>query len=122
VLLQGTRWAVFETGGEDLAERLRIQVTGWLESLRFAGLLAGGPGEAWFLDLAQVAAADRPGRVEFTVGFAPRRAREFVIYRVSQGLNGARLAPVSAERWAISRPARATAAAGGLPGDTREAG
>jgi len=122
VLLQGTRWAVFDSGGEDLAERLRIQVTGWLESLRFAGLLAGGPGEAWFLDLAQVAAAERPGRVEFTVGFAPRRAGEFVIYRVSQGLNGARLAPVSAERWAISRPARATGTAGGLSGDAREAG
>lgn len=122
VLLQGTRWAVFETSVDDLAERLRSQVTGWLESLRFAGLLAGGPGEAWFLDLDGVALADRPTRVEFTVGFAPRRAGEFIIYRVSQGLNGARLVPVSAERWAISQPARAAGTTQAFPGEAREAG
>lgn len=104
-LLQGTRWVVFEPPGIDLAQRLRNHLSGWLESLRVAGRLAGGPGEAWFVDLNEVSAPHRPTRVEFTVGFAPRRPRQFVIYRVSQALHGARLVPVSPERWAITRPA-----------------
>ena len=133
-LLQGTRWVVFEPPGPDLAQRLRGQLSGWLESLRFAGRLAGDPGTAWFVDVNEVSAPHRPMRVEFTVGFAPRRPGEFIIYRVSQGLHGARLAPVSAERWAITQPMRghdvslAGAAerpeetATGLPGAGLEAG
>lgn len=103
-LLQGTRWVVFEPPGHDLAQRLRDQLGGWLESLRFAGRLAGDPAEAWFLDVEEVSAPHRLARVEFTVGFAPHRPRDFIIHRVSQGLDGARLAHLSAERWAITRP------------------
>lgn len=103
-LLQGTRWVVFEPPGPDLARRLSSQLASWLESLRFAGRLAGDPAEAWFIDVNEVSAPKRPARVEFTVGFAPRRPRDFVIYRVSQALHGARLVPMSPERWAISRP------------------
>ena len=108
-LLQGTRWVVFEPPGADLADRLRSQLSGWLETLRFAGRLAGDAGEAWFVDVHDVSAPHRPTRVEFTVGFALRRPGDFIIYRVSQGLAGARLATVSQERWAISRPPRAPA-------------
>jgi uncharacterized protein len=103
-LLQGTRWVVFEPPGPDLAQRLRDQLGLWLESLRFAGRLAGEAADAWFVDVHEVSAANQPARVEFTVGFAPRRPKDFVIYRVSQGLHGARIAPVSAERWAITQP------------------
>lgn len=118
-LLQGTRWVVFEPSGPDLAERLRLQLGNWLEALRFAGRLAGSAAEAWFVDVNEVAAPERPARVDFTVGFAPQRPGEFVIYRVSQGLRGSRLAPVSPERWAISQPpVRSALAAGGV----REAG
>lgn len=105
-LLQGTRWVVFEPAGPDLARRLATQLSGWLESLRFAGLLAGDPADAWFVDVNEVSAPHRPTQVEFTVGFAPRRPREFIIYRVSQGLHGSRLALVSPERWAITQPLR----------------
>jgi len=105
-LLQGTRWVVFEPPGPDLARRLRSQLSGWLEALRFSGRLVGDPGEAWFVDVNEVSAPHRPAKVEFTVGFAPRRPGEFIIFRVSQGLHGARLAPVSAERWAITKPMR----------------
>ena len=105
-LLQGTRWVVFEPPGADLAHRLRGQLSGWLEGLRFSGRLAGDPGEAWFVDVNEVSAPHRPAQVEFTVGFAPRRPGDFIIYRVSQGLRAARLAPVSAERWAITQPLR----------------
>jgi uncharacterized protein len=108
-LLQGTRWVVFEPPGADLARRLHRQLCGWLEELRFSGRLAGNPGEAWFVDVNEVSAPHRPARVEFTVGFAPRRPGDFIIYRVSQGLRGARLAPVSAERWAITQPERESA-------------
>lgn len=103
-LLQGTRWVVFEPAGPDLAHRLRMQLSGWLESLRFAGLLAGGPGEAWFVDVNEVSAPHRPTQVDFTVGFASRQPLDFIIYRVCQGLHGARLVPVSPERWVISKP------------------
>jgi uncharacterized protein len=103
-LLQGTRWVVFAPPGPELARRLHSQLASWLESLRFAGRLAGDTAEAWFIDVNEVSAPQRPTRVEFTVGFAPRRPRDFVIYRVSQALHGARLVPVSPERWAISRP------------------
>lgn len=109
-LLLGTRWVVFEPPGSDLANRLRNQLSGWLEEQRFAGRLAGGPGEAWFVDVNEVSAPHTATRVEFTVGFAPRRPRDFIIYRVSQGLHGARLAPVSAERWAITQPLRVAGA------------
>jgi uncharacterized protein len=110
-LLQGTRWVVFEPPGEDLAQRLRDQLCGWLESMRLAGLLAGEPQEAWFVDVNEIPASARAAQVEFTVGFASRRPREFVIYRVCQGLHGARLMPVSAERWAITQPLHAGACA-----------
>ena len=105
-LLQGTRWVVFEAAGPGLAQRLEAQLSGWLESLRFAGLLAGNPPDAWFVDVNEVSAPQRPAQVEFTVGFAPRRPREFIIYRVSQGLHRSRLALVSPERWAITQPLR----------------
>lgn len=129
-LLQGTRWVVFEPPGSDLAQRLRSQLSGWLEALRFSGRLAGGPREAWFVDVNEVSAPHRLTRVEFTVGFAPRRPGDFVIYRVSQSLHGARLAPVSAERWAITQPMREPGArlgeldarAGGEQGMSLEAG
>jgi uncharacterized protein len=105
-LLQGTRWVVFEPPGPDLAQRLRSQLSGWLEALRFSGRLAGDPEDAWFVDVNEVSAPHSPARVQFTVGFAPRRPRDFIIFRVSQGLHGARLMPVSAERWAITQPLR----------------
>jgi hypothetical protein len=101
-LLDGTRWVVFEPPGPDLTARLSDQLSLWLESLRFAGRLAGGPGEAWFVHVDPPRAATVPG-AEFTVGFAPRRACEFAIYRVCQSLHAARLAPVSPERWAMGR-------------------
>jgi hypothetical protein len=103
-LLQGTRWVVFETPGPDLARRLCTQLSRWLESLRFEGRLAGETAQAWFVDVNEVSAPTRPTRIEFTVGFAPSRPGDFVIYRVSQGLHAARLVPVSAERWAITQP------------------
>lgn len=122
-VLHGTRWVVFEPPGPDLAARLQTQLGTWFESLRFAGRLAGDPGEAWFVEVDEVAGPEHRARVEFTFGFAPRRPRDFVIYRVVQGLDGGRLAQVSAERWAIARPRCPTATPPGalLPG-TREAG
>jgi uncharacterized protein len=123
-LLQGTRWVVFEPPGPERADRLRGQLSAWLESMRFAGRLAGGMAEAWFVDVSEVPAARHAGMVEFTVGFAPLRASDFIIYRVSQGLHDARLVPISAERWAITRPARAFPgiAPVQVPGGEREAG
>ena len=122
-LLEATRWLVFEPPGHDLGERLRAQLGGWLESLRFAGRLAGESADAWFLDIDEVAAPHRLARVEFTVGIAPFRPRDFIIYRLSQGLDGARLAHLSGERWAITRPARdAVVPPGVLPPGLKAAG
>jgi hypothetical protein len=122
-LLHGTRWVVFEPPGDGLAERLRDQLSGWLESLRFSGRLAGDTSEAWFVDVNEIPLPQRPARVEFTVGFAPHRPREFIICRVSQGLDGARLAYLSAERWAITQPyGIPTAPPGVLPRGIRQAG
>lgn len=104
-LLRGTRWALFEPPGRGRIEGLRGQLAAWLESLRFAGRLAGDRDEAWFIDLSQLEAAGEEVRkhVEFSVGFAPRRPGEFVIFRVVHGLQGGRVTSVSPERWAISR-------------------
>jgi uncharacterized protein len=113
--LQGTRWVVFEPRGPDLARRLTGQLSHWLESLRLAGRLAGSAQEAWFVDVHAAPAPDRLTQVEFTVGFAPQRPAEYVIYRVSQGLHGARLAPVSPERWAIAQPLQSKAAVAPRP-------
>jgi hypothetical protein len=122
-LLHGTRWVVFESPGDGLATRLRDQLVGLLESLRFAGRLAGDASEAWFVDVNEIALPQRPTRVEFTVGFAPQRPRDFIICRVSQGLDGACLAYLSAERWAITRPPGVAAVLPGvLPPGIREAG
>ena len=93
--------------GPGRTEGLRGQLAAWLESLRFAGRLAGDRHDAWFLDLSPLEAAGDKVRkhVEFTVGFAPRRPGEFVILRVIHGVQGARITPVSPERWAIAGPA-----------------
>ncbi len=108
-LLQGTRWVLFDAPGRGRSEGLRRQLESWLESLRFAGRLAGDRHEAWFVDLSplEVAGEEVRKHVEFSVGFAPRRPGEFVIFRVVHGLQGSRITPVSAERWAIARPAAA---------------
>lgn len=104
-LLQGTRWALFEPPGPARTQGLRRQLEAWLESMRFAGRLAGDREEAWFVDLSalEVAGEETRKHVEFTLGFAPRRPGEFVILRVVHGLQGGRVVPVSAERWAMSR-------------------
>jgi len=105
-LLHGTRWALFDPRGPGRTEALRLQLAAWLESLRFAGRLAGDRDQAWFVDLSPLEVAGNEVRkhIEFTVGFAPRRPGEFVIFRVVHGLQGGRVTPVSPERWAIAGP------------------
>ncbi|MFN2166398.1 MAG: hypothetical protein ACK2U9_09060, partial [Anaerolineae bacterium] len=113
-LLHGTRWVLFDTPGPGRTEDLRRQLEAWLESMRFAGRLAGDREDAWFVDLSALEAAGEEARkhVEFALGFAPRRPREFVILRVVHGIQGGRVVPVSAERWAMSRTGPGEAARG----------
>jgi hypothetical protein len=77
---RGTRWAAFHRDDAATAGEVRQQVSTFLESLREAGALAGAcAAEAWF-----VRCVPAPGHapLQLTVGFAMRRPREFLAFRL----------------------------------------
>jgi hypothetical protein len=91
-LLEGTQWSVFEPNDERLWIRLTASVTNFLTNTWRSGALFGSnPGQAFFVKCD--AETNPPevievGQVVCEVGIAPVKPAEFVIFRLSQFVDG----------------------------------
>jgi len=85
---EGTQWAVFEPNDEDLWQRVRQAVSGFLRTQwRDGALMGANEDEAFFVicDRRTMSQADIDnGRLIVEVGIAPVRPAEFVIFRFQQ--------------------------------------
>jgi phage tail sheath protein FI len=90
-VIRATQWAVFEPNDERLWERLRVDISGFLQGLFRQGAFAGSSGtQAYFVrcDATTTLPADlAKGLVNVQVGFAPMKPAEFVVlnFRVMAG-------------------------------------
>jgi len=84
----GTQWVVFEPNDEDLWERVKRVVSGFLTRMWREGALFGSsPSQAFYVKCdAELNTPDTMilGRLYVEVGIAPVRPAEFVIFRISQ--------------------------------------
>ena len=83
-----TGWVVFEPNDASLWTRVRLTVSGFLETLWRSGMLAGAaPEESFFVEIGPSTMTEddiRNGRLICNIGIAPSRPAEFVIFRVTQ--------------------------------------
>jgi phage tail sheath protein FI len=91
-IMRGTQWVVFEPNDEDLWQRVKRTISGFLTTLWRDGALAGAtPEQAFFVKCD--AETNPPesvdlGRLVVEVGIAPVKPAEFVIFRISQFAGG----------------------------------
>jgi phage tail sheath protein FI len=87
-ILAGTQWVVFEPNDQDLWQRIRRTVTGFLLGLWREGALFGGtPEQAFYVKCDEE--TNPPdvidaGRVVIEIGVCPVKPAEFVVFRISQ--------------------------------------
>ncbi len=88
-----TSWVVFEPNDASLWSRVRLTISGFLNDVWRAGMLAGAsPQESYFVDIGPSTMTQddiRAGRLICNIGIAPSRPAEFVIFRVTQHTAGA---------------------------------
>ena len=88
----GTRWAVFESIDEGLAERIRAQVTAYLAALADQGAFEGDRFDV-NCDAGVSRREDRPDRgVTIMVSFCPSGCDEPVSFTLHQAVAGCRVA------------------------------
>lgn len=84
----GTQWAVFEPNDQDLWERIKRTISGFLTRLWREGALFGGsPAEAFYVKCdGEINTHETMmlGRLYVEIGVCPVRPAEFVIFRISQ--------------------------------------
>jgi phage tail sheath protein FI len=85
---QGTRWAVFEPNRDELWRSLRRDVSDFLTNVWSDGALFGtSPEQAFFV---KIDGENNPewarnlGQLNITIGLAPVRPAEFVIFKIMQ--------------------------------------
>ena len=102
-LRQGTRWVVFEGPGRDLRARVRKQVEDFLAGLAAQGAFASGGGfPPFFVKCDRETnpqGEDMRGSLHFIVGYAVGSPGNYIVYRVSQTVESARVVPVSMDRF-----------------------
>ncbi len=102
-LRHGTRWVVFEVPGEQLRARVKNQVEQFLSSLEAKGAFPTGGGYPPFFvkcdSETNPQGVDVRGSLHFIVGFAVGEPGNYLIYRVSQTVEAARVVPVSIDRF-----------------------
>lgn len=102
-LRHGTRWVVFEVPGESLRAKVKTQVEQFLAGLEARGAFPTGGGYPPFFvkcdSETNPQRADTRGALHFIVGFAAGEPGQYVIYRVSQTVEAARVVPISIERF-----------------------
>ncbi|MDR1354286.1 MAG: phage tail sheath subtilisin-like domain-containing protein [Oscillospiraceae bacterium] len=88
-----TTWAVFEPNNETLWAQVERTIANFLTTVWRAGALAGTtPAEAFFVDVSRNTMSPDDianGRLICTVGIAPTKPAEFVIFRITQMVEGA---------------------------------
>jgi hypothetical protein len=91
-LLEGTQWSVFEPNDERLWLRLRASVENFLTNTWRTGALFGAtPAQAFYVKCdSETNPPDviELGQVVCEVGIAPVKPAEFVIFRLSQFVDG----------------------------------
>lgn len=102
-LRNGTRWVVFEVPGEELRARVRRQVERFLAGLEAQGAFPTGGGyPPYFVKCdaeTNPQGSDVRGALHFIVGFAVGQPGNYMIYRVSQTVEAARVVPVTMDRF-----------------------
>jgi hypothetical protein len=102
-LRHGTRWVVFEVPGEQLRARVRRQVEEFLGGLEAKGAFPTGGGYPPFFvkcdSETNPQGVDVRGALHFIVGFAVGEPGNYLIYRVSQTVESAKVVPVSIDRF-----------------------
>jgi phage tail sheath protein FI len=87
-----TTWAVFEPNSEPLWAMVGRVITNFLTTVWRGGALAGTtPEEAFFVDVSRNTMSPDDianGRLICTIGIAPTKPAEFVIFRVTQLIEG----------------------------------
>lgn len=102
-LRQGTRWVVFEVPGGELRARVRAQVEGFLSVLAERGAFPTGGGyPPYFVKCdgeTNPQGEDVRGSLHFIVGFAVAGPGQYLVMRVSQTVEAARVVPLSMDRF-----------------------
>ena len=105
-LRHGTRWVVFESPGPELRDRVRAQVEQFLAGLEADGAFVSGGGyPPYFVKCdAEInpQGDDARGTLHMLVGFAAVEPGDYLIYRVSQTVEAARVVPVSMDRFRLA--------------------
>lgn len=83
-----TGWVVFEPNTPALWTRVRISITGFLDTMYRSGMLSGStPEESYFVEIGPSTMTNddiSKGRFICNIGIAPSRPAEFVIFKVTQ--------------------------------------
>jgi hypothetical protein len=102
-LRHGTRWVVFENPGSGLRAQVRAQVEDFLAGLEAAGAFVSGGGyPPYFVKCdaeTNPQGDDARGTLHMLVGFAAVEAGDYLVFRVSQTVESARVVPVSIDRF-----------------------
>lgn len=102
-LRHGTRWVVFEVPGDALRARVRNQVERFLSELAAKGAFPTGGGFPPFFVKCDAETnpqgVDIRGSLHFIVGFAVGEPGTYLLYRVSQTVEAARVVPVNIDRF-----------------------
>jgi hypothetical protein len=105
-LRHGTRWVVFESPGPDLRARVRAQVEQFMAGLEADGAFVSGGGyPPYFVKCdaeTNPQGDDARGSLHMLVGFAAVEPGDYLIYRVSQTVEAARVVPVSMDRFRLA--------------------
>jgi phage tail sheath protein FI len=105
-LRHGTRWVVFEAPGAELRQRVREQVENYLSSLDARGAFSAGGGCPPFFvkcdSETNPQGDDSRASLHFIVGFAVTEPGNYLIFRVSQTVESAKVVPVSMDRFRFS--------------------
>jgi phage tail sheath protein FI len=90
---QGTQWAVFEPNDEPLWTALKISTSNFLmRAWRDGALFGGTPADAFFVKCDEETNPPdmrEAGQVTIHVGIAPVKPAEFVVFQISQFVDGA---------------------------------
>lgn len=102
-LRHGTRWVVFEVPGGDLRARVRTQVEDFFAGLAERGAFPTGGGyPPYFVKCdaeTNPQGEDVRGSLHFIVGFAVAGPGQYLVMRVSQTVEAARVVPLNMDRF-----------------------